>query len=437
MYCGRTIRALCVSALLYPCLAAGAAPGPRPAVDVDRIVAVVNDDVITETELATRMVQTRQRLLAEKIKPPADDVLRRQLIERMVVERLQLQLAERAGIRVTDSDVERALEGIARQNKLELAEFRKLIQREGVDPKAHAAEVRTQLVLRQLVEREVNNRVSVSESEIETFLETSPQGGDTEFNLSHIFLPLPESASPEAIQATRKRAEDILTKLRGGANFEQLAVSYSQGEGAMSGGTIGWRKAGQLPDLFVNALKSLSPGTVSEVLRGPNGFHVLKLIDRRGEATGGNITQTRARHILLRRSEIQSLDDARTKLLNLRERIVNGEDFAGLARAHSEDTGSAANGGDLGWANPGQMVPEFEKAMDALKIGDTSQPVRSSFGLHLIQVLERRNQDMSSERLQGVARQQIHVRKASERYEQWLRQLRDEAYVELFSDDVH
>lgn len=444
MFRGRIVRTRCraVLAVVLPAvlmvpLFAGAAPAARAIAEIDRILAVVNDDVITETELVARLTQTKRQLAAEKIKLPADDVLRRQLLERMVVERLQLQLAERAGIRVTDSDVERAVEGVARQNKMELAEFRKMMLREGIDPKAHADEIRTQLVLRQLAEREVNSRVAVSESEIELFLSANPQGGDTEFNLSHIFLPLPESASPETIQAARKRAEDILTRLRGGANFEELAVSFSQGEGAMSGGAIGWRKAGQLPDLFVSALNGLAPGGVSDALRGPNGFHILKLNNRRGEAGETNVTQTRARHILLRRSEIQSLDEARAKLLGLRERIVQGDDFAMLARAHSEDSGSAASGGDLGWTNPGQLVPEFEKAMNALKPGEVSQPVRSPFGLHLIQVLERRTQDMSSERMQGIARQQIHARKATERYEQWLRQLRDEAYIEYLVDDAH
>jgi peptidyl-prolyl cis-trans isomerase SurA len=429
-------RGVSVLALLLVPSAAIAAP-TRATGDVDRILAIVNDDIITDTELDARLAQTKRQLAVEKIKLPTDSVLRRQLLERMVVERLQLQLAERAGIRASDADVERAIEGVARQNKMELAEFRKTLVREGLDPQIHAAEVRTQIILRQLAEREVNNRITVNESEIENFLETNPRGADTEYNLSHIFLPLPESASSEAIQATRKRADEILARLKDGANFEQLAVSHSQGEGAMSGGAIGWRKAGQLPELFVTTLRELSTGSVSSVLRGPNGFHILKLNNRRGESAATNVTQTRVRHILLRRSEIQSLDEARAKLLSLRERIVQGDDFVALARAHSEDTGSAAGGGELGWTSPGQLVPEFEQAMNALKPGEISQPVRSSFGLHLIQVLERRTQDLSDERLRGLARQQIHTRKASERYEQWLRQLRDEAYVEYLSDDVN
>ncbi len=437
MLSGRVSRLLCVVALLGPWLVAAAATAPtaRAVVDLDRILAVVNDDVVTDTELAARLAQTKRQLTLEKIKLPTDEVLRRQLLEHMVMERLQLQLAERGGIRVTDADVDQALEKIAQSNKMNLTEFRRMLVRDGLDPQAHTAEVRSQLIIRQLLEREINNRVTVSESEVATFLETHPQGTDVEYHISQIFLALPESASPEAIQATRKRADDIQRRLKEGENFEQLAVTYSQGEGALNGGTIGWKKAGQLPELFVTALKDLAPGNVSDVLRGPNGFHILRLNNRRGDAPATNVAQTHVRHILLRRSEVQSLDEARTKLLNLRNRSEHGEDFATLAKGNSEDTGSAAGGGDLGWVNPGQLVPEFEKAMDALKPGELSQPVRSPFGLHLIQVLERRNQDISKERLEASARNQIHTRKASESYEQWMRQLRDEAYVEYLSGE--
>jgi peptidyl-prolyl cis-trans isomerase SurA len=430
-------RLIPLSIALFSCvwLGAFAAPTPqRTIVDLDRILAVINDDVITQSELNARLAHTKRQLAAEKIRAPSEDVLRRQLLERMIVERLQLQLAERAGIRVADADVERAIENIARSNKMGLAEFRRMLEREGIDPSAHAEDIRVQLVLRQLVDREINSRIAVAESEVEAFLAANPRGTDTEFNLSHIFLPLPEAAGPDAIQSMRRRADEILRRLKDGAEFEQLAVSFSQGEAAMSGGVIGWRQAGQLPEMFLDALKGLAPGQVSEVLRGPNGFHILKLNGRRGE-TGSDVTQTQVRHILLRRSEIQSLDEARVKLLNLRERIVHGEDFATLARAHSEDTGSASGGGSLGWTNPGQLVPEFEQAMNALKPGEVSQPVTTAFGLHLIQVLARRTQDVGEERQEARARQQIHARKAGERYEQWVRQLRDEAYVEYVTGD--
>ncbi len=425
--------------LLLPSLMAAAPAPPKASGDVDRILVIVNDDVITETELANRLAETKKQLALEKIKTPPDDILRKQLLDRMVLERLQLQLAVQTGIRVGESEVDQAIEAIARRNNLSVENFRKALTKSGMDVAAYRAQTRDQLTIQQLLEREINNRVNVTDNEVSHFLENPQSRADMDvtYNLSHILIGIPESASPEAIQAAKKRAEDVLRQLKAGADFEQIAVSYSQGADALKGGSLGWKKPGELPELFLGALKSLSPGDISETLRSPNGFHILKLNDKRGAAQDEAVTQTHVRHILLRTSEIQSLEDARQKLLNLRERVENGDDFAALARAHSEDTGSAASGGDLGWVNPGMMVPEFEKAMNALKPNQLSQPVRSSFGLHLIQVLGRRSHDITQERLEAAARQQIHARKADERYEQWARQLRDEAFVEYLVDETN
>jgi len=425
--------------LLLPSIMAAAPTPPKATGEIDRILVIVNDDVITETELAIRLAETKKQLALEKIKTPPDDILRKQLLDRMVLERLQLQLAVQTGIRVGESEVDQAIETIARRNNLSVENFRKALAKSGMDVAAYRAQTRDQLTIQQLLEREINNRVNVTDSEVSHFLENPQSRADMDvtYNLSHILIGIPESASPEAIQAAKKRAEDILRQLKAGADFEQIAVSYSQGADALKGGSLGWKKPGELPELFLGALKSMSPGDISETLRSPNGFHILKLNDKRGAAQAEAVTQTHVRHILLRTSEIQSLEDARQKLLNLRERVENGDDFAVLARAHSEDTGSAANGGDLGWVNPGMMVPEFEKAMNALKPNQLSQPVRSSFGLHLIQVLGRRSHDITQERLEAAARQQIHARKADERYEQWARQLRDEAFVEYLVDETN
>ncbi len=437
MFSVRLSRFLCL-ALFTPWFAAAAIPAtPRNTSDIDRVLAIVNDDVVTETELAARLMQTKRQLVLEKIALPADEILRRQLIDRMVVERVQLQAAERAGIQVSDADVDRAVDDIARSNKMNVSEFEKRLKKEGLDPQAHVDSIRTQIIIHRLVDREVNSRVTVSDAEVQDFLQTHPQGTDIEFNLSHIFLTLPEAASTETIQAMRRRADDIVRQIKQGGNFEQIAIANSKGETALNGGAIGWKKAGQLPEAFLATLNALQPGGVSEPIRGPNGFHILRLNQRRGDSIAGNVTQTHARHILLRRSEIQSLDDARTKLVNLRERLLHGEDFAALAKSNSEDTASAANGGDLGWANPGLFTPEFEKIMNNLKPNELSEIVQTPFGLHLIQVLERRSRDISEERIQASARQQIHSRKANERYEQWVRQLRDEAYVEYFVDETN
>jgi peptidyl-prolyl cis-trans isomerase SurA len=412
---------------------------PQRISDIDRIVVVVNDDVITESELSQRLRETRKQLELEKISAPPDTALRKQLLERMVLERLQLQLATTSGIRISESDVDRAFETVAQRNKLGAEEFRKALAQRGMDVTAYRNQLRDQLTIQQLLEREINNRVTVTDNEVENFLE-NPQSRadmDVSYQLSHILIGIPETASPEAIQAARKRAEDVHRQLAGGANFEQTAVSQSQGADALKGGNLGWKKAGELPELFLTALKNMSVGGVSEILRSPNGFHILKLNNKRGDSQAEAVTQTHVRHILLRPSEILSLEEARHKLLGLRERIENGDDFAALARAHSDDTGSTANGGDLGWANPGQMVPEFEKAMNALKPDQLSQPVTTSFGLHLIQVLDRRSHDVTQERVFAAARQQIHARKADERYEQWARQLRNEAFVEYLLEEVN
>jgi peptidyl-prolyl cis-trans isomerase SurA len=369
---------------------------------------------------------------------PADDVLRRQLLDRLIIERIQLQLAAQTGIRVAEADVDRAIARIAERGGMTVDALRERVGREGGDWAGFRANLRDQIAIQQLQEREIGNRVMVTDNEITEFIESeeSRRNVSVEYNIAHIVLALPEAASPEVIQETRQRAEALRQKLIAGAEFSLTAIGQSQGAEALQGGQLGWKKSGELPELFVAALKTMPVGAISEVLRSPSGFHLLKLIDKRGEVKTDPIIQTHARHILLRPSEIQSPQEAQRKLAQMRERVLLGEDFAALARAHSEDPGSAASGGDLGWVNPGQMVPEFEKAMADLKPGELSPPVQSQFGWHLIQVLERRDRDVTQERLRAAARQQIHSRKANERFEQWIRQLRDEAYVEYFLEDA-
>ena len=412
-----------------PAVLAHAAPAAGDP--IDRILIVVNDEIITAREVETRLSAVRARLTSQKVSLPPDEALRRQVMERMVVERLQQQVARQLGFTVSDERLERAIRQIGEQNHKSPEDLRRESEKEPGGYRAFREELRGQLLVQQLIEREVNNRVSVSEAEVENFLAgQSGRDGGIEYNVSHILLGLPESATPEVIARARQKADGLLAELRKGANFGQLAVANSQGQNALEGGGLGWKQAGQLPDLFVNALRTLQPGAVSEVLRSPSGFHLLRLNDRRGGGEALKVTQTRARHILIKTGELVSLNEAQRRIEQLRERIVNGANFAETARAHSEDVGSAANGGDLGWMNPGQTVPEFEKAMNALKPGDLSVPVKSPFGVHLIQVQERRERDVSQEREAATARNQLHARKADERYEQWLRQLRDEAFVE-------
>jgi peptidyl-prolyl cis-trans isomerase SurA len=409
--------------------------GAEAADPIDRILIVVNDEIITAREVDTRVAVVRTRLASQKVNLPPEDILRRQVMERMVAERLQQQAARQLGFKVSDERLDQAIRRVAEQNRKSPEDLRRESEKEPGGYRAFREELRGQLLVQQLVEREVNNRVFVSEAEVENFLAArAGRDGGVEYNISHILLGLPESASPEVIARARQRAEGLLAELRKGADFGQLAVANSQGQNALEGGGLGWKQSGQLPDLFVDALRTLKPGTVSEVLRSPSGFHILRLNDRRGGAEALRVTQTRVRHILIKTGELVSPSEALRRIEQLRERIVNGVDFAETARAHSEDVGSAANGGDLGWTNPGQTVPEFEKAMNALKPGELSAPVKSPFGVHLIQVRERRERDVSQEREAATARNQLHARKADERYEQWLRQLRDEAFVEYRLD---
>lgn len=402
---------------------------------IDRILIVVNDEIITAREVQTRVNVVRARLASQKVNLPPDEILRRQVMERMVIDRLQQQVARQYGITVSDERLDQAVRQVAEQNRKSPEELRRESEKIPGGYRAFREELRGQLLVQQLIEREVNNRVSVSQAEVDNFLAAQAErGGEVEYNISHILLALPESASPEVIARAKQNADRLLAELRKGADFGQVAVANSQGQNALEGGGLGWKQAGQLPDLFVNALQTLKPGTVSEVLRSPSGFHLLRLNDWRGGSKAMRVTQTHVRHILIKTSELQSLREAKRRVDQLRERIVNGADFAETARAHSEDIGSAANGGDLGWMSPGQTVPDFETAMNALKPGELSLPVTSPFGVHLIQVLERREFDVSQEREAATARKQLHSRKADERYEQWLRQLRDEAFVEYRLD---
>ncbi|HSG76561.1 MAG TPA: peptidylprolyl isomerase [Burkholderiales bacterium] len=409
-----------------------AAAAARDAVLVDRVVAVVNKDVITLTELAQRTERAAAELRRQRIAAPERGVLQRQVLERLVLDKAQLQLAESTGLRVDELQLDRAVQRVAQNNGMALAEFRRVLERDGIDFEEFRAELRQQILLARLRDREVEDRVQVSEAEIDAFLEDNKAGlaDAVEYDAAHILVRVPEQASPEQVAQARARAARVREEARAGADFARLAASHSDAGDALQGGALGWRTPGRLPELFAEALRDMQPGTVSELLRSPAGFHVVKLLGRRGAGAAAAVTQTRARHILVKTNEIVSEEDARRRLGGLRERISAGADFAELARLNSED-GTAARGGELGWVYPGDTVPEFERAMNALGPGELSPPVRTPFGFHLIQVLERRAADVSAERQRLQARQALRERKADEAYQDWLRQLRDRTYVEL------
>ncbi|HEX2334330.1 MAG TPA: peptidylprolyl isomerase [Burkholderiales bacterium] len=401
---------------------------------VDRIVAVVNKDVITASELADAVAAAQRQLRRQKTPLPERGLLERQMLERLILDKAQLQLARDKGIRIDELQLDRAVQRVVQNNNVSLADFRRALERDGVSFQAWREDLREQMVLTRVREREVDDRIQVSDTEIDLFLAEVQTKPDTrvEYQISHILVRVPEQASPERIEAARARAQKALAEARAGADFATLAASYSDAPDALQGGEVGWRSHDRLPELFSSALARLQPGTVSEVLRSPAGFHLLKLNERRGAALeNAPVAQTRLRHILIRASESMSEGEALRRLNDLRARIVSGEaDFGEMARVHSGDA-TAARGGELDWVYPGDTVPDFERAYLELKVGEISQPVRTPFGYHLIQVLERRSADVSPDRRRLQARQALRERKADEAYQEWLRQLRDQIYVEL------
>jgi len=423
------MRALLL-ALVLAC-AAPLADAQRAAL-VDRIVAVVNKEVITATELAERVGFAERQLRRQGIPLPERTAFERQILEHLIVEKAQLQLAADSGLRVDELQLDRAVQRIVEANKTSLPEFRRALEADGVSFERFRADVRKQILLTRLREREVDDRVQVSDSEIDIFLEVNKAAAanTVEYNVAHILVRIPEQASPERIAQARARADQARAEALAGGDFGRLAATLSDAGDALQGGALGWRAPSRLPELFADSLKTMQPGEVSPVLRSPAGFHLIKLLERRGTGAAAAVTQSRVRHILIKTSELVSEADARRRLVGLRERIVAGADFAELARLNSED-GSAARGGDLGWVLPGDTVPEFERAMLALKPGELSEPVRTPFGFHLLQVMERRTADVGVERQRMQARQVLRERKADEAYQEWLRLLRDRSYVEM------
>ena len=412
---------------------AGAAP--VEPVEADRIVAVVGDEVITQYDLRQRYASALKQLQKQNTNLPPQDVLERQLLERMIMDRVQMQFARETGLKVDDAQLDQAMTRIAANNKLTPQQFRLALEKDGVNYATFREEIRGELTMVRLREREVEGKILVSDGEVDLYLANQAStGANEEYQLAHILLRAPESASPEQLQKLKLRGEQALKRAKEGVSFAELAASYSDAPDALQGGDIGLRPLDRLPQLYAETAARMQPGEVSDLLRSSAGFHIIKLLAKRGGSGPVSVQQTHARHILIRVNEIVSETEARRKMENLRERLVNGGDFAELARLYSQD-GSAGKGGDLGWVSPGDTVPEFERAMDALKDNELSPVVQTPFGMHLIQVLERRQRDVSEERKRAVARQALRERRLDESYQEWLRQLRDRAYVEIRLDE--
>jgi peptidyl-prolyl cis-trans isomerase SurA len=405
-------------------------------VPLDRVIAIVNDEALTQYDVNEQKRVVLGQMRAQSVTPPAADVLEKQLLERLITERVLLQYAKETGIRVDDTQVERTLARIAEDNKLSAEDFRKAVEREGIPYAKYRSDIRNEILIQRLRDREVEGRVSVSDAEVDHLLATleAQTGGQVEYRLVHILVLVPEQASSDQIDVRQRRAEAALQQLRTGADFGQVAASFSDAPDALQGGNLGWRAPARLPTVFAETVNKMKPGEISGVLRSASGFHIVKLLETRSGNAPTVIEQTRLRHILIKVNETTSSDEAKAKIDRIRERIELGAKFEDQARANSEDA-SAAKGGDLGWVSPGDTVADFEQAMSRLQTGEISAAVRTPFGWHLIQVQERRTQDVTKEKRREQARQALRQRKSDEAFQEWVRQTRDRAYVEIKTDE--
>jgi peptidyl-prolyl cis-trans isomerase SurA len=407
-------------------------------VPIDHIVAVVNEEVITRNELNDLIESTVKQLQKQGTQLPPYDVLEKQLLERLIMTRIQLQRANEMGISVSDTELDQTLRNIAKENNLSMGDFYAALEQEGIGLSRFRDEIRDEMLMVRLKEREISSRVNVTEGEIDNFLrtqETSAIGND-DYHVAHILVQIFEQMDAAQVEAKRLRAEEALAKLQEGVEFAQVSAEFSDAPNALQGGDLGWRPIMQMGPAFAEMLINMQPGEVTPVIQSPVGFHILKLMGRRPQETPVVIiNQTNARHILIKINELTSEDDAHRMIMQIKDRIDSGANFAETAKAYSEDA-SASSGGDLGWLSPGDTVREFEQAMDALLPGQISPPVRTQFGWHLIQVVQRRTQDVSEQQQRQHAHKAIHARKADMVMQEWLQQLRDQVYVEYRAEDI-
>jgi peptidyl-prolyl cis-trans isomerase SurA len=402
---------------------------------LDEIVAIVEDDVVLEHELEKETYIIAQRMRSTNVAMPTASTLRRQVLEKLIVDKLQRQLAEKAGITVSDEMLNSSVTEIARNNNMSPDEFRNEMISQGMAYKSFLDSVRNEIMINQLRAREIGSRIKVTDREVEHYIDTQGKVGSesVQYHLGHILIALKEGASASEIQAAKSKADDLVAKLREGQDFTHTAVSNSDDDNALSGGDLGWRNPNDIPTIFVDAAKKMTPGQISDPIRSPSGFHIIKMLDLKG-TENHTVTKTEVRHILIKTNELIDDNEAKKRLLALKARIADGDDFAALARAHSDDKGSALKGGSLGKVNPGDLVKEFEDTMNGLAVKQISDPVQTQFGWHLIQVLDRETKDNSDEHQKNLAREAIRKRKIEEETELWLRRIRDEAYVEIHED---
>jgi len=417
---------LCAFTLAFTALSSQAEVRP-----IDQIIAVVDEDVVLLSELKERYFSVKRQLQQRGAKLPPDNILQQQVLERLVIESLQLQRGKRAGVRINDAQLNDAMANIAAQNGLSLDQFVQGLQTDGISYRSVRDQIRKEMIINRVQQGVVNNRIQITDQEIDNFLK-SEVGKETtaaDYRLLHILVPA--APGKQAQQQAQVLADDIYQQLLQGADFSTLAVTHSAGQNALNGGDLGWRKASQLPTMFAEKAEKLEIGAVSTPLRSGSGFHILKLVNKRG-GSGQMVDQVHSRHILLKPNEIRTNDQAKAQITQIREQIVAGTTpFAELAKEHSEDMGSALSGGDLGWMQPSQLVPEYREVMKTIEIGTVSEPFQTQFGWHILEVIERRQEDMSEEFVRDRARQIIHRRKYDEELYSWLREIRDQAFVDI------
>ena len=414
--------------------AAAAASAGQP---LDRIIVVINDGVVLQSEVDRAMQMGKRQLAERNIALPPDEVLRTQVLERLVLTRVQTQRAQEVGIRVDDRELNEVLGNLAAQNKMTLQQFAEAVRKEGMEYLALREQVRDEIIINRLRAREIDQRVLVTDQDIDLFLANQSRMDQTEYRVSHILVAVPDGASSEVRTKARAKADGLLKRLQAGEDFAQVAIANSDGQQALQGGDLDWRAGGNLPELFANAVAKLKKGELSPVLENASGFHIVKLADQRGGDERKTIVETHAQHILLQTNALRDEEQTKQQARDLHARILKGEDFAKLAKESSDDTGSKNAGGDLGWQPAGVFAPDFEKAIAPLEAGQVSAPFRTSFGWHIAKVIERRSRDATDETRRARARAAIQNRKAAEEYDMWLRRLRAEAYVEyrLKKDD--
>lgn len=421
-----------VSSLCYLFLFSQAATATQQVKELDYVIAVVNSDVVTSTDLKKRIQQVLAQLKNKKRALPPKNVLYRQILEQLITERIQLQLAQRASVIIDDESVNKVIQNIARENKLTLSEFRDVLLRDGIQYSEFRENVKNEITISQLKKRRVENTIVVTDQEINIELKNQENNKALadEFNLGHILIATPEAATPAQIQEAKLKAEQVLARLNIGADFAETAAANSNGQNALNGGDLGWRQAAQLPSIFTDQVTKLEAGQLTGLIRSPAGFHIVKVIERRTKEKRRIVEQTQAKHILIVPNQVKNNAVVKATLTRLRERIQNGDNFASIAKANSDDKASAEKGGDLGWVSPGVTVPEFEEEMAKLAPGEISPPVKSRYGWHIIQVIARRQHDDTNAFLRSKIRKQIGERKTEEAVSNWLRRLRSEAYVE-------